>query len=362
MKYGKKAYMPLKILHDTEKIGKMREGVLFAPTTIRIDLNTVCNHDCEFCLYQSSGDGLKGVGLNTEMPTGVQIDSQRLIELISEFASCGVKSLVFLGGGEPTIHPDLESIIEATNRTALDYGLITNGSRLDRMIPYIASQGFKWFRVSLDAATEDTWNKVHRPSGTRYGFNFIIDNLRNLRNQRSDFLRGLSFIVGENNHHEVYQFIRMAKELGVDNVRIGMEYGPGFERRANKFEQQVVADIARGKTDFEDDTFAVFDKFENRLVQVGINKKNYTQCRFQNLSTNLGADLSFYTCCFGKYHPRHRIGSVRDISFQELWFVQRLAFLSRFELEKCPPCWYDSNNELLEYLTDPNPLHVNFVD
>jgi MoaA/NifB/PqqE/SkfB family radical SAM enzyme len=78
-------YSSLKIIHDLDRIKQMREGKLVPPKTMRIDLNTICNHGCSFCLYQSSRDGLKGVGLNKEMPFGIQINDKRLIELIKEF-------------------------------------------------------------------------------------------------------------------------------------------------------------------------------------------------------------------------------------------------------------------------------------
>ena len=58
------------------------------------------------------------------MPEGIQIDEVRLIELIKEFKECGVNSLVFLGGGEPTIHPAFEKIIDATNSSNIKVALL----------------------------------------------------------------------------------------------------------------------------------------------------------------------------------------------------------------------------------------------
>ena len=356
------AYNSLKIIHDLNRIKKMRRGKIVPPKTVRIDLNTICNHNCSFCLYQSFHEGLKGIGLNEMMPRDAQIDDKRLIELIYEFSECGVNSVVFLGGGEPTIHPNLEKIIEATNSSGLEYGVITNGSRLDRIIPYKYSQAFKWVRVSLDAAKESTWVKIHNPYETKnYGFESILNNLKNLKNERPDFLRGLSFIIDTENYQEVYDFIKLGKNLGVDNVRVGLEYGKGFGERGGNIISSVIKQIKRGKLDFETRDFKIFDKVSERKRHLN-GQKDFSTCGFKELSTNLGADLNLYTCCFGKYTPSHKIGSLREMNFTELWFNYRKKFLEKFDISKCPPCWYGETNKILEYVIQKNPIHSNFID
>jgi MoaA/NifB/PqqE/SkfB family radical SAM enzyme len=355
-------YTNLKIVHDLDRIKQMREGKIVPPKTVRVDLNTVCNHRCSFCLYQSINDGLKGVGLNDEMPFGTQIDDKRFIELIDEFKECGVNSLVFLGGGEPTIHQNLEKVIEATNSSGLDYGIITNGSRLDRIIPYKNSPGFKWVRVSLDAAKEETWIKIHRPLEVmKYGFEHILNTIKNLKNERVDFLIGISFIVGKQNYQEVYDFIKLGKDLGVDNVRIGLEYGKGFGQRNIDIILLALEQIKKGKKDFETDNFKIFDKVSERKKDISTDR-DYSTCGFKELSTNLGADLNLYTCCFGKYTNSHKIGSLKEMSFKELWFNHRKEFLKKFDISKCPPCWYGEINRILEYITQKDALHSNFID
>jgi MoaA/NifB/PqqE/SkfB family radical SAM enzyme len=356
------AYNSLKIIHDLDRIKDMREGKIVPPKTVRIDLNTICNHGCSFCLYQSFNNGLKSINLNTEMPSQLQIDENRLIKLIKEFEDCGVNSLVFLGGGEPTIHPSFEKIIEATNNTKLEYGIITNGSRIDRILPYKEAQGFKWIRVSLDAAEENTWKRIHNPKGIKkYEFKTILENVKKLQNERSDFFRGLSFIVGKDNYQEIYKFIKMGQNLGIDNVRIGLEYGGGFDSRNSNLIPLAVEQIEKGKKDFESKHFNVFDRVSKRKDDIS-NERDYSACGFKELSTNLGADLNLYTCCFGKYTPSHRIGSLKEKSFAELWFNSKKEFLKKFSISNCPPCWYGETNRILEYVTQKNPPHSNFID
>jgi hypothetical protein len=50
------------------------------------------------------------------------------------------------------------------------------------------------------------------------------------------------------------------------------------------------------------------------------------------------------------------------MGFAELWFSHRKEFLEKFDISNCPPCWYGETNKMLEYLTQKNPPHVNFID
>ena len=49
-------------------------------------------------------------------------------------------------------------------------------------------------------------------------------------------------------------------------------------------------------------------------------------------------------------------------SFTEIWDgEQRKTWLAKLDVQKCPACWFDQTNELIEYLVSENPPHVNFV-
>lgn len=362
MRKNEQAYNTLKIIHDLDLIKKMRSGEPFFPKTIRVDLNTICNHDCNFCLYQSSNDGLRGIGMNQDMPPKTQIPKDRLIELIGEFKECGVESLVFLGGGEPTIYPALEEVIQKTDNLGLEYGMITNGSRLDRMIPFKDSSNFKWYRASLDAATEKTWAKIHVPKGHKeHDFDKILDNIKAVQSERPDFLRGLSFIVGPDNYHEVYDFVKLAKDLGVNNVRFGLEYGKGFGDRNSDLIDRVVEQIDTTGRFFGSSSLKIFNKVTDRNTEIS-NDRDYTTCGYKDISANLGADLNIYTCCFGKYNPSHKMGSVKDKTFKQMWLEDRLEYLKTFDVSKCPPCWFGETNKILEYATEKDPVHVKFIN
>jgi len=358
----KNAYSPFKILHDIKRIEDLRKGKIPPPKTIRIDLNTFCNHDCDFCLYQNSNDGLRGIGLNKKMPPKININLKRLLVLFDEFEDNGVEAIVLIGGGEPTIYPSLEKVLSKLSTSKLEFGIITNGSRLDRTIPYRNLNNFKWVRISLDASNQKTWYKIHKPKNNNHNFEDILVYIKRLSEiKRRDFVTGISFIVCSNNYNEVYKFAKLGKDLGVDNVRVGIAYGRSFGERHVKYIKKVKKDIQKAKDDFEDKSFFIFDKVSKRFNDINSKRKDYDKCRFQDLSTNLGADLNLYTCCFGKYSKRYKIGSLKTKSFREVWFENRKNFKKGFDLSKCPPCWYENENRILQYLAQKNPPHSKFI-
>ena len=66
---------------------------------IRLETNKSCNLRCRYCYAQSGEDSAKIADFNN------------LKRIISEAKGLGIKSVVVIGGGEPTLHPDFRDLI-----------------------------------------------------------------------------------------------------------------------------------------------------------------------------------------------------------------------------------------------------------
>lgn len=86
---------------------------LKVPLVVHLQLTTLCNLGCPRCFYRPAIEPR-------------HLDTQLALELIEEWASEGVRSLA-LGGGEPTLHPDLPRIVEWAKGQGLRVSLTTNG-------------------------------------------------------------------------------------------------------------------------------------------------------------------------------------------------------------------------------------------
>jgi wyosine [tRNA(Phe)-imidazoG37] synthetase (radical SAM superfamily) len=89
---------------------------------------------------------------------------EEIEKVIDTLHSHGLLSVILIGGGEPTLHPDFEAVVETIKRKGIQVGIATNGSRLEK-IEAIADrlEEKDWVRISIDAASEETFKKLHQP-------------------------------------------------------------------------------------------------------------------------------------------------------------------------------------------------------
>lgn len=66
---------------------------------IRLETNKACNLRCRYCYAQSAEDLVKIA------------DFETLKRIISEAKELGLRSVVVIGGGEPTLYPDFRELI-----------------------------------------------------------------------------------------------------------------------------------------------------------------------------------------------------------------------------------------------------------
>jgi hypothetical protein len=97
-----------------------------------VEITRRCNLRCPYCDQPKS---------DQDMPLA------RFTKLVDELAGEGVEA-VALGGGEPTLHPDLPALLEAARQRGLRAGLTTN-ARDPSLVMALADAGLLWsFGVS----------------------------------------------------------------------------------------------------------------------------------------------------------------------------------------------------------------------
>jgi GTP 3',8-cyclase len=119
---------------------------------LRISLTDKCNMRCVYCM---SEDMI--FQPNDELLTTVEI--RRLVQI---FARLGVDK-IRLTGGEPTVHPDLLTIvcdIRAAGITRIS--MTTNGLRLTELAAPLKAAGLERVNVSVDTLDPDRFHRVTR--------------------------------------------------------------------------------------------------------------------------------------------------------------------------------------------------------
>ena len=124
-----------RLLIHLDRLKELKESHRLRPITIHLAPTNKCNLNCEWCSVRNRDKAL-------ELPL------PEIKDIIHMYYRLGIKSVEITGGGEPTIHPDLEEIIYFAKQLKLDVGLITNGLHLNA-IEDEALKLLTWLRISL---------------------------------------------------------------------------------------------------------------------------------------------------------------------------------------------------------------------
>jgi wyosine [tRNA(Phe)-imidazoG37] synthetase (radical SAM superfamily) len=100
-----------------------------------------------------------------------------------------------IGGGEPTLHRDFGEIVRYIKSKKLQVGIVTNGSRLEKIEAVVeALQKKDWIRISIDAAGEKVFQDLHKPK-TRVTLNGILEKARTVKKKNPVVSLGYSFVI-----------------------------------------------------------------------------------------------------------------------------------------------------------------------
>lgn len=131
----------------------------------------LCSFDCIYCECGFNKD----FRTNTKLPERIIISKaleEKFIYLIKEEIQLDV--ITFAGNGEPTLHPDFNSIIEDTINLRdqyfpqTDICVLSNGMNLTKPGVFEALRKIEKPVLKLDSAYDETVRLIDRPNSTEY--------------------------------------------------------------------------------------------------------------------------------------------------------------------------------------------------
>ncbi len=124
----------------------------WAPLSINLDLTTACNYACDHCIDWDT------------LNSGINYDDAALRTSLANMAERGLKSVILIGGGEPTVYPGFREMVAFLKGLGLQIAIVSNGSRNDRILDIIdLLDEHDWVRLSLDSGTDATFQAMHKP-------------------------------------------------------------------------------------------------------------------------------------------------------------------------------------------------------
>ncbi|MGH3614304.1 MAG: radical SAM protein [Pseudonocardia sp.] len=287
-----------------------------APVVVDLDPTSFCDLACPECI--------SGKLLNQGRFT-----RERLSSLTGELVSLGVKAVILIGGGEPLAHRGTQAIIHALGEAGIAIGVVTNGTMIDRNLPGLAEYA-SWVRVSVDAATTDTY-RTFRPD--RKGgsvFDQVIGNMRRLAAVKKGAL-GYSFLVmvreekdrpAVSNHHEVLRGAELARDIGCDYFEVKAMFDEQHHvvGIAEEILASVEAQLAQAHR-LEGPDFTVINSstLESLRQQEGpVQPKDYRRCGVAELRT-LVTSSGVYICPYHRGNPAAMLGDAVTTSLVDIW-------------------------------------------
>lgn len=177
------------------------------PRRIVLELTNSCNLNCIMC----------GRNAATFKPTFFDMDNFRSLEPLMDI----VEEVTLMGWGEPTIHPHFNEMLEMINRHSARKYFCTNGMNLKKIKNAIFDYNVDVFAVSLDGATDETNSRIRRGSKIEQIKKDLIEIVK-IKKERQLKYPWINFVfcAMKSNIHELPDLVRLAAEIGIDEVKV----------------------------------------------------------------------------------------------------------------------------------------------
>lgn len=316
------------------------------PLHVQIDLCGICNHSCVFCF---SNPALYNTGLEIEDPKKhPYLSTDICLTLIDDLSAMGTRAVTLSGGGEPLFHNDTGMIISRLIENKLLFGIITNltvNAELEELA--MAS----WIRVSADAATAETYSKIHRTNPAE--FNRMLENARRLSRHTE---LGVQLLITPENYQEIALAARVFRDAGAAYIEfkppVTCEKGADLDDITDR-----IKELLQEARELQTSDFQVHDQIE--LIKSMRDTGRPGHCRITRHTAVVGCNAEVYSCCITKYNSGFSIGSLKTDRFADIW--KRAIAGNLISTEKCPPCFYDNTNRALAFLDSECSVHDFFV-
>lgn len=344
-----------KILAHLPIVGQYISGGTYPPIQVEIDLTNHCTSACPWCAGFLDREEhpfiLFGKGLDIKEQW--ESSYKKVCQLLIDLHEYGVKSITWTGGGDPSVHPYLSSLIAKSHTLGMDNGLITNG-----VIDVSACLSYcTWIRFSVDAATEEGYHKQH---GRRHHFKKVLHNIRTVsaikEREGLDVTLGVGFVTSPDMLDEIVPFAALWKYISVDYI----QYRPIMSNYGRHYESDNDQILTRIGIAQQIDARVVKSDAKFNAIEDGASGMT-TRCHGTFFETAIAADGLVYVCCHLKGLPQYAIGNLHEESFQSIWE----GHLANGKFDTTPDCstfcrHYGTNKLFEEHILAPR-THLNFI-
>ncbi|MCL6524434.1 MAG: SPASM domain-containing protein [Thermoflavifilum sp.] len=288
------------------------------PIALSIEPTTACNLRCPEC-----PSGLRAF----TRATG-KINPEFFKSIIDELQD-ELWYLIFYFQGEPYLHPHLLEMVSYASQKGIYTATSTNAHFLD---PAHARQtvesGLDRLIISIDGTTQEVYQQYRREGNLQKvieGAKEIVRWKHTLRSPTPYVF--FQFLVVKPNQHQIPEIKRLAKEIGVDDVR---------------FKTAQIYDYQYGHPLIPDlDHYSRYRKMPDGTYR--LKNKLANHCWKLWHAPVVTWDGWVVPCCFDK-NAQHRMGNLKEESFNTIWhndayvYFRRQLLKGRKYIDICQNC------------------------
>lgn len=329
------------------KVGSRWQLPVAAPLSIDIAVTYSCNLKCGFCDLPARGHGFKQDSLKH------LLSKDEFLQLIDDAAAIGAGS-VTLTGGEPLMHPDILTFIQAIQNRGMISHITTAGWFLnEKMAQQLLDAGLDGVTLSIHGTDAASHDAVVGKSGTFDRITKAARFFREARNRGQDIQVSINSVIHAENLESIPVIFNLAEVLEVHQLtfnpvhKIDSMAEPDLLRQASSADtlkkvDQVIDDLlARKKrSSLQTNSKAYF-----QMLKDFFRKKPFAvSCVAGHASMTIDS-YGDYFACFPHFEDRKSFGNVRQTRLKDYWNGEAIKPL-RANAKNCTDCYWNCQAEV----------------
>lgn len=310
---------PSKALAHVDRLAGWKLGDHPAPVTVEWDLSNRCPLGCFACHFAHTHSKGPWVKRERRLPmafegTGDIADMDVVRRGLAQMAACGVRGVVWAGGGEPTTHPEWVRAVESAAALGMQSGLYTAGILVNRITAMRYASAGTWAVVSLDCIDQATYRQEKQTDG----FHKACEGILALVGAKVETV-GVSFLVHGGNWRSLEQMVALGRSLGATYVtlRPAIETFPDDPTRSSadlSWLNDALPIIEALSRDEDVETSA------SRFAQYrDWNGRSYETCHGPKLNATITPDGRVWRCPQHRGLPGSFVGDLTTEHFKTMW-------------------------------------------
>ncbi|MBC8234771.1 radical SAM protein [bacterium] len=310
-----------------EKV-KLLQGLLSGDTAyvgpfyVNVDITHRCNLRCRWCRWHSP---ILSKPSEHKLPIrDFPLDVFR--KMCGELKTMGTHMLLFVGAGEPLLHPNILDMISAAKENGLGVTIYTNGTLLtERRITSLIDTHVDSLRVSLWATSSEDYAQQH-PDVAPSRFQKIIDGLQlllRLKTERGSRLPRIEFshAINRQSLRKLDGLVDLACATGCEKIVFSVvqaaEGGEDFKQFLLSPDEERLACLSLDQVKRRLNSLSIQHNVEEVSLRYRLGESGW--------KTTPCYAAWYYAFCRidGKVQPCQRchmpMGDLRENSFQEIW-------------------------------------------